>query len=159
MGKQLPKSSLEYVLLALVPYTEPNLKLVFLPSRFFDDLEKISRAKRRTLQDAYYRAQREGLVNNDGKSSPSLTGKGQRRVAKFNARHLGKEARLMVIFDIPEREAWKRRRLRALLRELKFQQIQKSVWASEYDYRKELQLEVTDTGLANFVQIYEAVRI
>jgi CRISPR-associated endonuclease Cas2 len=156
---KLPKTTLEYLLLALVPYTEPNLKLAFRPSMFFNDLEKIARINKRTLQSAYTRAQKAGLIEFDEQRIPRLTTKGARRVQRFSAKHLGKHARLMVIFDIPEDESWKRQRLRRLLRELDFQQIQKSVWASEYDHRELLLAEVKEYRLESYIQIYESARI
>lgn len=158
-AKRLPNSTLEYVLEGLLPYTEANIKLTFKPGLFFDDLEKISRAGRRTIRNAYYRAQRAGLVELDGQGIPRLTDKGQRRARPFVAQRLSRQARLMVIFDIPEEEAWKRKRLRAVLRELRFEPIQKSVWISQYDHRKLIAAEVKQYGLDKYVQIYEASKL
>jgi FPC/CPF motif-containing protein YcgG len=157
--KQLPKSSLEYVLRGLIPYTDANLKLTFRPYLFFRDLDKIAYAKKRSLQNAYYKALRDGLIEMDDENVPRLTKKGWRKVRPYSPKELGKNARLMVIFDIPEQEAWKRKHLWRLLRELKFQQIQKSVWASPYDHRELLAAEVKQYGLEEYVQVYEALRV
>ncbi len=56
------RSPLVYVLVALVPYTQPNLLLAFKPGLFFIELEKVSRYKQATLKAAYWRAQRQGLI-------------------------------------------------------------------------------------------------
>lgn len=148
-----------YVLQALIPYTQANLKLSFKPNVFFNDLEKIAATKRRTLQNAYYRAQSTGLIALDSSDVPRLTEKGQREVRRYNARHLGPHGRLMVIFDIPETEKWKRQRLRRLLKELNFTLVQKSVWVSEYDHRELLMAEREQSNLQDCMQIFEAVRL
>jgi DNA-binding transcriptional regulator PaaX len=147
------------MLQALIPYTEANIKLVFKPNAFFNDLEKITQTKRRTLRNVYYRAKKEGLIALDDNNIPRLTEKGQRRVRRYNARHLGPNARLMVIFDIPEAEAWKRQYLRRLLKELNFRLVQKSVWVSEFDHRELLMAEREQYGLQDCMQIFEAVHL
>ncbi|HSX36727.1 MAG TPA: hypothetical protein VLG13_01225 [Patescibacteria group bacterium] len=159
MAKELPKTALEYVLRGLIPYTEANIKLAFKPNLFFNDLAKISRSRDATLRTAYNRGRKRGLIELDELGIPKLTARGFHHVQHFEAKHLGLSARLMVIFDIPENESWKRQHLRRLLRELKFKQIQKSVWASEYDYREVLQEEIETLKLQKCVQTYEALRL
>ncbi len=146
-----------YLLGALVPYTEPNLKLSFQPSAFFDDLEKISRLKasRASLRTAYHRAIKKGLIELDGHGLPRLSAKGQRKIKPFHAKKL-KGAKLMVVFDIPEIDRLKRNRLRLLLRELSFQQVQKSVWMSENDHREYLKAEIKEYKLEKYVEVLEA---
>lgn len=156
---KLPKSALEYVLKGLIPYTEANIKLTFKPALFFNDLAKISRAKRPAIKNAYYRAQRQGLVAFDDTGIPRLTLEGQRRAQPFVAAQLGNEAQLMVMFDIPEDVAWKRRRLRSLLHELGFEQVQKSIWRSQYDYREILAAEIKQYDLQAYVLVYEGVQL
>lgn len=157
VNDQLPKTSLAYVLQALVPYSKANLKLSFKPKQFFSDLEKISNTRRRSLQSAYYRAQKAGLIELDAQKIPRLTATGQLKAKRYQAKHLNNNARLLVIFDIPEEEGWKRQRLRRLLRELKFKPIQKSVWESETDHRDILLAEVKQYDLQNHLRLYEAV--
>jgi len=62
----------------------------------------------------------------------------------------------MLVFDIPEDERHKRDRLRLLLRELSFEQVQKSVWTSENDHRDYIRAEIHDFGLDEYVQLYES---
>lgn len=159
MPNELPKSSVAYLLQALIPYSRPNIKLTFDNKNFFNDLEKISQAKNNTLRNAYYRAQKNGLVEMDDQNIPRLTAKGWQKTRRFTARRLAKDVRLMVIFDIPEGESWKRQRLRRLLRELKFKQIQKSVWATEFDHRELLLAEIHEFDLQNYIEIYETARV
>lgn len=159
MTKELPQSALVYVLKGLVPYTEANVKLAFKPNLFFNDLEKISSRRRTALQNAYSRGKKRKLIEFDNYGVPRLTELGLKQLNRFEPKHLGLSARLMVIFDIPEVQAWKRQHLRRLLRELKFQQIQKSVWMSEYDYREALLEEIDNLKLHRYVQTYEASKI
>lgn len=156
MDKKLPESTLQYLLLALVPYSRPNLKLVFKPSLFFQDLDKIEKIKMANAKNAYYRAIRIGLIEIDESGIPRLTSKGRLKVQPFIAEKLSKNANLMIIFDIPEEESWKRRYLRLLLKELRFRQVQKSVWLSEYDHRELLVAEVEQNCLQDYVKMYEA---
>ena len=65
----------------------------------------------------------------------------------------------MIIFDIPEERAATRRRLRAVLHEWKFKQVQKSVWASQYDYRDALTSAIHELHLEDCVQLYECARL
>jgi DNA-binding transcriptional regulator PaaX len=158
MAKSLPGSTLEYILWALVPYSEPNLKLAFKPNLFFNDLERISRRKQQTLRNTYYKALNHGLVEIDSDKTPRLTTKGNFQLKRFRPQKL-KNAELMVIFDIPESQRHLRRRLRAILNEFKFKLVQKSVWVSRYDCQEYLKLELKQYNLEPHVFLYEASRL
>src|SRR5438105_3455226 len=108
------RSPLIYVLVALIPYSSPNLLLTYKPGLFFYELEKVSRYKRSTLKKAYERGIKNGLIVQQS-SIPRLTVLGKRRLAPFVASRLSQDASLMIIFDIPEDMANKRRVLRSLL--------------------------------------------
>lgn len=86
---------------------------------------------------------------------PRLTVKGKLKLAPFEPETLGKEAQLMIIFDIPEHSSLLRTRLRRLLKNLQFEQAQKSVWLTKYDYRDILQEAIEELDLAECVQLYE----
>lgn len=148
------KSAAYYVITALVPYTEANLKLVFKPSLFFQELSKRSRYKERSLQNEYYRLKKDGLVEIEN-GRPHLTNAGIGMLQLYEPVELV-GAGLMVVFDIPEAERNKRAALRALLRQLKFVQIQKSVWMTKYECREYLKAEILRLDLANCVQIFES---
>ena len=77
----------------------------------------------------------------------------------FVATKLAKNVQLMVIFDIPEDDARVRRRLRLLLNEWQFTQVQKSVWVSDFDYETVLVQAVKELGLEKCVQIFECARM
>ncbi len=151
------RSALVYVLVALIPYSRPNLLLTFKPGLFFRDLEKISRYKQATLRAAYQRAQQQGLIKQQD-NLVALTIEGRRKVLPFVAERLSGEAQLMVIFDIPEDEAKKRRQLRKVLKDWQFKQVQKSVWLTNKDYRAELVEVIKELRLDGFVELYECAR-
>ena len=155
LGKKY-KSTTHYILSALIPYTEANMKLSFKPQVFFDDLGKINQLKatRKSLQSSYYKAIKNGLIARGENGLPRLTEKGLKKTKPFVAKKM-KQARLMIVFDIPEAERKKRDRLRLLLRELSFKQIQKSVWVSDNDHREYIQAEINELQLINYVQLFE----
>lgn len=170
--EQLSDTALKYVLKALIPYTKANLKLAFSPNLFFNDLEKISRQnnkhssvktekryKIQTLRNAYYRAKKDKLIEIDESGRPRLTAAGKQKARPYQPSRLGKNAYLMVTFDIPERERHVRDHLRFLLKALEFKQVQKSVWKSEYDHRELLKTEINLHGLKEQVHVYEADKI
>ena len=131
-----PRSALRYTLEALVPYTDANSKLAK-PHLFFNELEKIDAERhysRATLKRAYYEAKRKGyIISDDGQ--PRLSSMAQQKLRPFQPAKRT-DSYLMVVFDIPENERWKRRWFRLLLVEMKFEQIQKSVWVSKYESPK-----------------------
>lgn len=152
------RSALVYVLVALIPYSKPNLLLAYKPSLFFRELEKISRYKQSVLRNAYYRGLKNGMIN-DQSGRPALTYLGKRKVAPFVATQLGLNASLMVIFDVPEKRAADRRSFRLLLQQWQFEQVQKSVWVSSYDFRESLVEAVEELKLTGCVEIHENARL
>jgi DNA-binding transcriptional regulator PaaX len=149
----------KYVLEAFIPYTEANLLLSFKPSLFFNELEKKTGYKKRSLESAYYRSVKKGLIKLDENHIPHLTKVGRRKTKLYKPTKLKIGVHLMVIFDIPENERKKRDRLRTLLRELSFQKIQQSVWETRYDHREHLRAEIEDMNLQQYVRVYEAASI
>lgn len=140
-----------------MPYTQENIKLAFKPSQFFAELERIHGHSSKSFKRIYSHAKRNGLITND--PVPRLTAKGARKIAPFVATKLGGEAKLMIAFDIPEHSSLLRNRLRRLLKNLRFTQVQKSVWITEYDYRDILCQAVKEMELTDCVQIYECAKL
>ena len=154
MNKPRKLSSTQYLLCGLVPYTEPNLKLTFMPSKFFAELEQRDKIKQNTARNAFYRALKSGLIEQDSYGNVCLTEKGKKRISTFKAKKL-KNAQLMIIFDIPEIERWKRQHLRNLLKELEFKQIQKSVWVTSFDHKKLLTQEIAHLDMKDCIKLFE----
>jgi DNA-binding transcriptional regulator PaaX len=150
------KSATTQLLLALVPYTSENLRIVFQPGRFFTELERNSDYNRSTMQTTYYRLKRQGYVVDD--EYPRLTAKGKKHIQPYVAKSLA-GSELLVIFDIPQEMSDRRRRLRALLRHLGFKQRQKSVWVSSYDYKATITEAIRELRIGDWVEVYEAVQL
>ncbi len=154
-----PNDTTRFILEAFIPYTRANLLLSFKPSLFFNELEKRSGRNKRTLESAYYRLIRKGLIELDENRIPRLTDKGRRKTKLYKPEKLELGARLIVIFDIPEEQRMKRRRLRLLLRELSFRRVQQSVWETSFDHREYLRAEIAEMHLQEHVKVYEAAQI
>lgn len=152
------QSALTAVLNALVPYSRDNLLLSFKPNKFFNELEKNSKYKQSTLKNAYWRAGQRGFIKFENKN-PSLTDAGREKINDYEPKYLGRNASLVLIFDIPEEKRKARQQLRELIKSWDFVQIQKSVWASDKDYRELLIDVVSELRLAGCVEIYEGVRL
>lgn len=149
------KSATTYLLKALVPYSRSNLKLAFNSSAFFNDLSKTEKSNASAARNAYYRAIQKGLIEIDDDNIPRLTQIGRRKIAPFTAKKL-KGAQILVVFDIPEAERWKRDHFRCTLREFSFKKIQQSVWTSNLDCREYIDLEIKNLELGTMVKMFEA---
>ena len=154
-----PNETTKYVLEAFLPYSKANLLLAFKPSLFFAELERKTGRKKRSLESAYYRSIKKGLIELDDHQAPRLTARGQKKIKLYKPTRLKFGAHLMIIFDIPENERYKRQRLRTLLKELSFRQIQKSVWETQYDHTEYLRSEIAEMNLQEYVRVYEAASI
>jgi DNA-binding transcriptional regulator PaaX len=154
----LPRSALRYTLEALIPYTDANLKLAFKPHLFFNELEKIDAERQyshATLRRAYYEAKKHGYIIDGDQGHPVLSAEAEKKLQPFQPEKLH-DSLMMVIFDIPEVERWKRRWFRLLLREMRFEQIQKSVWVSHYECKAVLSAGIIEHRLEDFVRVFEA---
>ena len=151
-------SALIFVLKGLIPYTRENMMLAFKPNAFFNELEKISRYKKWTLQKAYYQAQKEKLIQKQA-DVLRLTAAGKKIVRPFIAEKLPEGAKLMVIFDIPEDKSTLRARFRRVLNEWGFKQVQKSVWVTSYDQKEPVKELVAELELDQYVELFECASI
>jgi DNA-binding transcriptional regulator PaaX len=158
MGSIIKDGVTVQILLALVPYTKQNLALIFHPATFFSNLEKSSGYSKQSLRVAYKRAEGNNLISHD-RGEVQLSLHARRLVQPFIAQKLGGNAQLMVIFDIPESSAHIRRNLRTLLVELKFQQIQRSVWLTDMDHVQLVRETVKELQAGDWVKLYEAAPV
>lgn len=152
------KSSAHYILKALIPYTEANLLLSYKPNLFFNELERISNKNRRTLENEFYRLKRDGYIQQTV-DSVRLTDEGLAQLELFEPKHIEGDAKLMIIFDIPENLRHKRDALRSTLKLLRFRQVQKSVWLTEYECRMHLTKEIKTNQLQDYVRFFEAKQL
>jgi DNA-binding transcriptional regulator PaaX len=146
-----------FMLRGLLPYTNENVLLSFKPSTFFYEMSKVSGHSEAALRNAYYRARKQDLFS--GNKIPRLTEKGLRKIAPFVAKKLGKDARLIVIFDIPEHRVAVRHSFRSLLKNLGFTMIQQSVWVTDTDHRKIVIEAIRDLGIETCVEVHESLRL
>ena len=160
--KPRKESAKIFILKSLIPYTEANLMLAFKPNLFFNELEKISRHKRRALEAAMREAERQKLIELKNKQNQiviRLTEIGQKTVRPFVAEKLGNSAKLMIIFDIPEDMSLVRARLRRVLRSWNFAQVQKSVWITSYDHKQSVDELVKELGIEPYTRLYECLAL
>jgi DNA-binding transcriptional regulator PaaX len=144
-----------FMLRGLIPYTDENVLLSFKPSTFFYEMSRVSGHSQAAIRNAYYRARKQDLLSED--KVPRLTEKGLRKLAPYTAKRLGKDAKLIVIFDIPEHRLTVRNSFRRLLQNLGFTMVQQSVWMTDIDHRKTVILAVKEFKLESCVEIHESV--
>jgi CRISPR-associated endonuclease Cas2 len=158
MVRNKSQTVVEELLLSLIPYSKQSYNLAFNPHAFFNELDRLSKHSRNSIEIAYCRAKKNKLISiNNDKIEISL--KGMQIIQPFIAKKLSNDAKLMIIFDIPEDLAGKRQRLRNLLKKLNFEQIQLSVWLTNMDHRKIVLESIIELEIEQYVQLYEADRI
>jgi DNA-binding transcriptional regulator PaaX len=140
------------LLLALVPYSKPNLALSFQPKRYFADLAKQTGASKQTLVATYGRAKRQGLIEVVN-GRPYLTEAGKGKIAINLQPLLEGGLWLMVIFDISEHQRVSRAKLRSYLKDLGYKPLQRSVWVSDHDNLALVKDAVAELGLGSNVEI------
>ena len=131
--------------------------LAYKPNKFFDELERKTGASRATLSSTMSRAKHSNYIA-DKNGSIALTWRGKVR-AEYQPTKKVFDGMTIVIFDIPEVRRKDRYQLRCYLRMMKFEPIQKSVWASEYEPGQELTEVVTDLKLETHVQVLKAQKL
>jgi CRISPR-associated endonuclease Cas2 len=119
-------------------------------------LESISNTNKANLKNAYYRAIKKGLIELNNNNIPRLTSKGEKAAKLYEPAKLKKNSRLLLIFDIPKAQRWKRDRLRTILKDFRFEQIQKSVWECKYDFLEIILAELKSKKLEQYIILYEA---
>ena len=152
------QSALLFVIKGLIPYTRENMMLAFKPNLFFNELEKISRYKKVSLENAFREAQRQKLIEREA-NVVRLTQLGEKIIRPYTAQQLSNEAKLMVIFDIPEDMAQVRARFRRILQSWQFKQIQKSVLVTSYDHSQSVKELIIELDVGSYVKLYECVTI
>lgn len=154
-----PKTAREFILRGLfLPFSRQNILLAYKPSQFFYELSRVSGYPEKTLRTTMGRARKDGLIIMQDKV-PKLTEKGMKKARPFAAKKLGKDARLLVVFDIPESRSAMRQEFRLLLKQLDFTYVQQSVWVTEYDHRAILKEAIKEFDLKDCVIVYEAARL
>lgn len=154
------QSVLRATLRAFIPYTQENLLLSFKPHSFFnylDYLEKQTGAKRKTISATISRAKRNGLIKVNSDGTMVTTWRGKMKLSLKPAkktRHF-----LVIIFDIPEKNRKTRDFFRQYLKTSHAEQVQKSVWKTQYDIYEELFEVIKDLNIVDCVSVFMADEI
>jgi len=109
--------------------------------------------------NAFYYLKKKGMIHVEYRGQQmyiSLTKQGAKRAGKYKIDDLkikksnvwDKKWRIL-IFDIADKQRIKREALRGKIKELGLFQLQKSVWVSPYDFKKEMAILRDFFGLAN----------
>ena len=147
-------TALAYVIKGLVPYTQPNLKLVYKPAVFFRELSILSGKSESSLRNALTRAKHENLIEID-ESGIVLKRKANRLIDRFRQLEATplRSGHLLVLFDIPQTHDRQRRIFVQELRALRFENVQKSVWSNDHDHRGLLMDIIAELKIGKFVAI------
>jgi len=132
----------------IIVSTSPTFIHKILPRLARYAFYKIKNKKdRKKFYDTFYRLNSEGLIRTVKKGKQiyiSLTPEGRKKAGKYQIDDLiikkpkkwdGKWR--IIIFDIKNKQRFKREALRGKIKELGLYQIQKSVWVHPYDIRRE----------------------
>ncbi len=137
------------------------------------DKELVQTREKQNFYNLLYRLQKSGLIEkkkNKGQTFWFITNKGKKRKDElfFKLRTVifapkekyllePSEYPIIVVFDIPEKEKNKRNWLRAVLRYLEFELLQKSVWIGNNKLPQELLSDLGGLGILSSVKIFSVL--
>jgi DNA-binding transcriptional regulator PaaX len=75
---------------------------------------------------------------------------------KNSKRTLPRRERCLIVFDVPEKVCHARNALRYFLRDCQFQMIQRSVWMTDKDVRKEVKILLNNLKTEEWVRVFIA---
>lgn len=131
--------------------------------------KEIQRETKQKYYNLIYKLKKSGLIEEKTKKGDrffGLTKKGKDKLLQLRKRNKEKfpetiyskensDKFVIVIFDIPETERRKRSWLRAVLGNLGFKMVQKSVWIGKVKIPKEFLDDLFQLKLIDFVEIFE----
>mgnify|MGYP001601059061 CR=1 FL=1 len=125
------------------------------------------REQKHKLHSLLYYLKKEGLIEKSQKSGKTywrITALGRKKLEKLkNILHLPKrrykkekdDGLNIIIFDIPEKERYKRDWLRQSLGEMGFTMLQKSVWIGKNKFPEDFLKDLSSLNLVDFVHIFK----
>lgn len=137
------------------------------PRRYFHVLKTAKRAwksvdenyLRRTVREFHRDRLVQGVENEDGSMNFVITEKGKKRLLEFHINDIRIKKPIRwdgrwraVMFDIPEKLRYKRNVLREKLKELKFYELQKSVFVQPYPCLDEINFIVEFYQIRKYVK-------
>jgi phenylacetic acid degradation operon negative regulatory protein len=149
-----------------LPYGTSLSRMLYLLDRRQNESERINIDKRvkRNFSDFIYRLKRDGLVSHGRKGKFfMLTSKGRELLRDLRSKNLphikygdnqAEDTWKIFIFDIPERERYKRNWLRMVLRNLNFKMLQKSVWLGKTALPQEFINDLKKIELISYIEIF-----
>jgi DNA-binding PadR family transcriptional regulator len=133
----------------------------------YKEVDILTQEKHR-LYDLLYRLKKDGLITKNKKGLWTDTKKGKKRRKSILSRSLAPHPTSytaektagwkIVTFDIPEREKKKRNWLRAVLRNLGFTMLQKSVWIGKIKFPESFIHDLHKHRLLQYIEILEATK-
>lgn len=149
-------------------FTHPTRALLGLsykgqPSKLADRSVKL---RRNLFATTLRRLQKDGLVEKSGTHRNAvwrITTLGRKQVANLGASYKNgftelppADGRIRVVgFDIPEKERWKRDRLRAVLISCKYEMLQRSLWTGRRPLPEFVFAEIKHLKLRHQIHIFE----
>jgi len=138
--------------------------------------KSVEREFQKQVRQKYYnlicRLKNSGLIAEERKNNKKflfLTKKGKSEMLSLKEKNKSKlpgvfyqkepvGKSIIVIFDIPEKEKRKREWLRAVLKNLGFKMVQKSVWLGKNKIPQEFLGDLAKLNLIDFVEIFEITK-
>ena len=130
--------------------------------KWLEDIMRNKRKKQKFFSTLYYLKNRKFIkyINRGNARGVTFLERGDQRLIQINAKEermkrkekLSNGEWIMVFFDIPEKLKSKRNTLRRRLKELEFQQLQKSIWITRYDIVDFLKKELKELEVGSFVK-------
>ena len=121
--------------------------------------------KQQNFYSIIYQLQREGFIKKTKDRRPIITVLGREKYKKILNRlpkryHKPQpDAGLkVIIFDVPEKEKYKREWLRSQLQDMGFKMIQKSVWMGKKKFPEEFMEDIRDLRLLPYVEIFSIAK-
>jgi len=128
------------------------------------DLERIKR-KQQSFYSTLYRLQRQGFIKRTKNRKLLVTVLGKEKYKKILKRlpiRFHKPERddslKVIIFDVPEKERYKRDWLRDQLQDLGFKMLQKSVWIGRKKLPSKFMEDIHDLKLLPYVEIFSVIK-
>ena len=133
---------------------------------------EFQRQARQKYYNLIYKLKKGGLIKEKTRGNKKflfLTKKGKQEIFLLKERNKNKlpdvsyqkekgNKFIIIVFDVPEKEKRKREWLRAALKNLEFEIIQKSIWIGKNKIPQEFLRDLSKLNLIDFVEIFEITK-
>jgi phenylacetic acid degradation operon negative regulatory protein len=159
-NKEENYSTLEYLLLAFVPFSGPNTDLLYRRGRFMRKISGMTGSSVNSIESTITRAKKNGYleeVEEKGREGLKITNKGRVKILKLlisDKKEKWDDQWRIIVFDIPENKRKTRDNFRRILKELRFKKMQRSVWICPYDRTEELEMVIDELYIRPYIQYF-----